>query len=98
MLQYVSNVIWKHLFNKAADNLERSMENEDEYMIHENSPITNTFVSVPADMGQLNCAAYFAGLIAGVLDSTRFVSYLYSCILIIILILLSIRMLKFQLI
>ena len=26
MLQYVSNVIWKHLFNKAADNLERSME------------------------------------------------------------------------
>jgi len=77
MLQYVSNVIWRHLFNKAADNLERSMENEDEYMIHENSPITNTFVSVPADMGQLNCAAYFAGLIAGVLDSTRFVSYHY---------------------
>ena len=30
MLQFVSNVVWRHLFNKAADNLERSMENEDE--------------------------------------------------------------------
>lgn len=30
MLQYVTNVVWKHLFNKSADNLERSMENEDE--------------------------------------------------------------------
>jgi hypothetical protein len=72
MLQLVSNVVWRHLFNKAADNLERSMENEDEYMIHEHSPITNAFISVPADMGQLNCAAFLAGIIAGVLDSARF--------------------------
>jgi len=72
MLQFVSNQIWRHLFNKAADNLEKSMENEDEYMIHENAPITNAFVSVPADMGQLNCAAFLAGIIAGILDSARF--------------------------
>lgn len=43
-------------------------------MIHENNPVTNTFVSLPTDMGQLNCAAYLAGIIAGILDSTRFVS------------------------
>lgn len=43
-------------------------------MIHEKDPITNTFVSVPADMGQLNCAAYIAGIIAGVLDGASFVS------------------------
>jgi hypothetical protein len=48
------------------------MENEDEYMIHENSPVTNSFVSVPADMGHLNCAAFIAGIIAGMLDSARF--------------------------
>ena len=30
--QFVSNVVWRHLFNKTADNLERSMENEDECM------------------------------------------------------------------
>ena len=62
MLQYVCNVFWKHLFNKAADNLERSTENEDEYMIHEHAPVTNAFVSVPADMGQLNCASFLAGV------------------------------------
>ena len=43
-------------------------------MIHENNPVTNTFVSLPSDMGQLNCAAYLAGIIAGVLDSAKFVS------------------------
>ena len=43
-------------------------------MIHESAPVTNTYVSVPADMGQLNCAAFLAGIIAGVLDSSRFVS------------------------
>ena len=43
-------------------------------MIHENASITNTFVSVPADMGQLNCAAYLAGIVAGILDSAKFVS------------------------
>lgn len=43
-------------------------------MIHENSPITNTFISVPADMGQLNCAAYLAGIVSGILESCRFVS------------------------
>lgn len=37
--------------------------------------MTNAFVSVPADMGQLNCAAFLAGIIAGVLDSARFVSH-----------------------
>ena len=72
MLQYVSNTVWKHLFNKVADNLERSTENADEYMIHENSPVTNAFVSVPADMGQLNCASFIAGIVAGVLDSAKF--------------------------
>mmetsp|Transcript_16265 Transcript_16265/g.15601 ORF Transcript_16265/g.15601 Transcript_16265/m.15601 type:complete len:210 (-) Transcript_16265:96-725(-) len=72
MLQFITNIVWRHLFNKTAENLERSMENEDEYMIHESVPVTNAFVSVPADMGPLNCAAFLAGIIAGVLDSARF--------------------------
>lgn len=46
-------------------------------MIHENNPVTNTFISLPADMGQLNCAAFLAGIIAGVLDSAKFVRKSY---------------------
>ena len=37
--------------------------------------MTNSFVSVPADLGQLNCAALVAGVIAGVLDGASFVSW-----------------------
>ncbi|CAM9319116.1 unnamed protein product [Pylaiella littoralis] len=83
MLQWVSSNVWKAswwppgirwaaLFGKTADSLERSTENEDEYMIHEREPMTNSFVSVPADLGQLNCAALVAGVIAGVLDGASF--------------------------
>ena len=73
VLQFVSSTVWKALFNKVADSLERSTENEDEYMIHEREPITNAFVSAPADMSQLNCAAYIAGIISGVLNGASFV-------------------------
>ncbi len=47
------------------------MDNEDEYMIAENAPITNTYVSVPPDMGQLNCASFLAGIIEGILDGAQ---------------------------
>ena len=57
-------------------------------MIYENNPITNAFISVPSDMGQLNCAAFIAGIIAGILDSSKLVStvifmyvYIYSVML-----------------
>jgi hypothetical protein len=46
-------------------------------MIHENTPITNSFVSVPVDMGQLNCASFIAGIIAGILDSSKFVRFFF---------------------
>ena len=72
MLQFICNRVWKFLFNKVADGLERSYDSEDEYMIHDREPITNYFVSLPQDVGQLDCAAYLAGIIAGVLDASRF--------------------------
>jgi hypothetical protein len=36
-------------------------------------PVTNRFISVPKEMGQLNCAAFIGGIIRGVLDSANFV-------------------------
>ncbi|GAB9473703.1 hypothetical protein Gpo141_00010851 [Globisporangium polare] len=72
MLQFIVSTCWKALFGKAADALERSTENEDEYMIHELEPLTNKFISVPPDLGQLDCAAYIAGIIRGVLTSSGF--------------------------
>ena len=74
MLQFVSGPCWRVLFGRAADSLERSTENEDEYLIHDRTPITNTYVSVPPDLGQLNCAAYIAGIVGGILEASGFES------------------------
>ena len=72
ILQFVSTNCWKAVFGKPADGLEKSTENDDEYMIYDNEPVTNKFVSVPKDLGQLNVAAYVAGMVAGVLEGAGF--------------------------
>ena len=51
---------------------EEFLDDDDEYMIYENSPITNIFVSVPDDMGSFNCAAFLAGIISGILMASNF--------------------------
>jgi hypothetical protein len=72
ILQFVSTQVWKTLFHKAADSLERSIDHADEYMIVDYQPITSTFVSVPADFGGLSVDAYLSGIIAGVLEGAGF--------------------------
>ena len=44
-------------------------------MIIDHQPITNKFISVPKELGALNCAAFIAGVVKGVLDATDFVSF-----------------------
>ena len=54
VLQFVSSTVWKSLFGKAADSLERSIDHADEFMIVDYEPVTSTYVSVPPDLGQLS--------------------------------------------
>lgn len=74
LLQFISTTLWRQLFGRPADALERSSENKDEYMITDNDPLVNTYISVPKEMNQLNCAAYVAGIIEGVCDGCGFFS------------------------
>ena len=71
ILQFISTTAWKALWGKAADSLERSNEREDEYMIVDSAPLVNQFVSVPANLGALDCAALMAGVVAGILVCAR---------------------------
>jgi len=41
-------------------------------MITDNEPMVNTFISVPKEMSQLNCAAFIGGIIEGVCDAAGF--------------------------
>mmetsp|Transcript_9188 Transcript_9188/g.19903 ORF Transcript_9188/g.19903 Transcript_9188/m.19903 type:complete len:204 (+) Transcript_9188:63-674(+) len=72
ILHFVSTQVWRALFGKPADSLERSVENADEFMIIDNDPLTSTFCSVPADFGQLSVDAYISGIVAGVLTGAGF--------------------------
>ena len=72
ILQFVSTQVWKGLFNKPADSLERSIDHADEFMIVDYDPLTSTFCSVPSDFGQLSVDAYMSGIIAGVLSGAGF--------------------------
>ncbi|KAH8599887.1 NO signaling/Golgi transport ligand-binding domain-containing protein [Bisporella sp. PMI_857] len=74
LLQFITTTMWKHLFSRPADSLEKSSnpETPDEYMISDNEPLVNQYISVPREMNQLNCAAFVAGIIEGVCDGAGF--------------------------
>ncbi|KAI9830470.1 MAG: TRAPP subunit trs31 [Phylliscum demangeonii] len=74
LLQFITTTVWRHLFGRQADALERSKDNEDEYMISDNEPMVNQYISVPKEMSQLNCAAFVAGIVEGVCDGTAFMA------------------------
>lgn len=74
VLHVIKQQTWQHLFGRQADRLEKSSnpDTPDEYMIIDNEPLVNTFVSVPREMSQLNCAAFVAGIIEGICDGAGF--------------------------
>ncbi|KAI9713484.1 MAG: TRAPP subunit trs31 [Bogoriella megaspora] len=75
LLQFIHTPLWRHLFSRPADALERSTTSESEYMISDNEPFVNQYISVPREMSQLNCAAYVAGIIEGVCDGAGFATW-----------------------
>jgi len=60
------------LFNKNADGLEKSTEDQDEYRIIEISPLVNKYVSFIKGSNTMNCASFFGGIIEGFLNSADF--------------------------
>ena len=71
MLQFIHNNVWKMLFGKMADGLQKSTDDEDEYRIIENNPITNRYIP-PLKNNSVNCASFIAGIIEGILNSADF--------------------------
>lgn len=60
--------VWRAVFGRPADAIEKSVENEDEYMIIDNDPPIERHISVPKDMNQLSCSSFTAGVVEAVLD------------------------------
>lgn len=48
------------------------LQADDEYMLSDNDLLVIKFISVPKDMGQLNCSAFIAGVLKGALHGAGF--------------------------
>jgi hypothetical protein len=72
LLTLLTTKLYPLLFSRPADSLEQSTTNPGEYMIIDNTPLTNQYISVPKEMSQLSVAAYIAGIIEGVCEGAGF--------------------------
>lgn len=72
MIQFIHSTLWKVIFGRSADSIERSTSDEDSYMIADKLPLASRFISVPADMGNFSVSAFTAGIIKGVLEASGF--------------------------
>lgn len=72
LLQFIAQTLYRHLFGRPADALERSNEDPAQYLLFDNEPMVNTYISLPREMSNLNCAAFVAGIIEGVCDGAGF--------------------------
>ena len=70
-LYFIHTNVWKMLFGKQADSLEKHREKEDEYMISDNEPIITKYISVPKDYHSLACGAFLAGIVEAILDGAQ---------------------------
>lgn len=71
-LLFIQTVVWKSLFGKPADLLEKDGDKNDEYLISDRTLVVNRFISVPPDMGSLNCGAFVAGIVEAILNGAQF--------------------------
>ena len=71
---YSFSLIIQSLFGKEADKLEHANDDDRTYYLIEKDALVNKFISIPKDKGSLNCAAFSAGIIEGILNTSNFVS------------------------
>eukprot|EP00054_Salpingoeca_dolichothecata_P009519 m.53660 g.53660 ORF g.53660 m.53660 type:complete len:184 (+) comp18424_c0_seq2:48-599(+) len=72
MLLFVHTTVWKALFGKPADLLEKDGDSDDTYLISDKDLIVNKYISVPKEFGSLNCASFVAGIVEAVLVHAHF--------------------------
>eukprot|EP01099_Mayorella_cantabrigiensis_P000453 TRINITY_DN1207_c0_g4_i1.p1 TRINITY_DN1207_c0_g4~~TRINITY_DN1207_c0_g4_i1.p1 ORF type:complete len:206 (-),score=43.48 TRINITY_DN1207_c0_g4_i1:190-756(-) len=71
ILSFIHSIVWKVLFGRQADSVQKATGSESEYMITDKLLVTK-FVSNPKDIIHLNCGAFVAGIIEGVLHGAEF--------------------------
>lgn len=72
LLIFCNTTLWKTMFGKPCDALEKGTDRDDEYMLHENDPVLIRYISVPKEISTLNCMAFVAGILEACLHSAGY--------------------------
>lgn len=69
MLKFIHSSVWKYLFGKTADSLEKAKDSEVEYMIKDYSP---SYMRCVSEYSHYSAASFMVGVIKGMLNSGGF--------------------------
>lgn len=68
ILQFIHSTVWRYLFDHVSDDLVKSSERENEYMIIDNLPSLTQFIG----SANISCDSFVCGILEGLLDSASF--------------------------
>ncbi|CAE7284395.1 unnamed protein product [Symbiodinium sp. CCMP2456] len=71
MLTFIAGPMWKNLFGHSAE-LFKAETDDNSYYVNDKTLLVNRFISVPRDLGDVNCGAFVAGMVEGMLRSAEF--------------------------
>ncbi|XP_026191832.1 trafficking protein particle complex subunit 5 [Cyclospora cayetanensis] len=71
ILTFIASSVWKSLFGHSVELL-KAQDSELEYMLNDKDLLLNRFISAPRDLSHVNCGAFAAGIIEGILCSAEF--------------------------
>merc|ERR1711916_333003 len=69
ILSFILQTVWKHLFGRAGDNLEKVVESPMEYLLVDNGPNVSQYTSLPKGLEKLSVASFVGGIVHGFLES-----------------------------
>ncbi|SMN22256.1 similar to Saccharomyces cerevisiae YDR472W TRS31 One of 10 subunits of the transport protein particle (TRAPP) complex of the cis-Golgi which mediates vesicle docking and fusion [Maudiozyma saulgeensis] len=70
ILQFIHGTLWSYLFNHVSDDLVKSSERNNEYMIIDNQPPLTQFIS--GSNNRISCDYFICGIIKGFLTNAGF--------------------------
>ncbi|CCF60609.1 hypothetical protein KAFR_0K02530 [Kazachstania africana CBS 2517] len=70
ILQFIHGTLWSYLFNHVSDDLVKSSERNNEYMIIDNNPVLTQFIN---NNIKNSCNYFMCGIINGFLNNAAFI-------------------------
>lgn len=75
ILQFVHGTVWSYLFNHVSNDLVKSSDRDNEFMIIDNEPVLTQFINVAhfgSHQDRMSCEYFTCGIIKGLLNDNGF--------------------------